>query len=115
MRNRVQGLATFTLRQSRLAKKKWPQKGTKYTKEFCDSCAFLWLFPFVAIPLVATRRGLKAALNPLVKVTRIKVTYPRFFSAFWPARAVELNRGRMYEFECENSKSRCHRSRGYVW
>ena len=55
-----------------------------------------------------------AALNPLVKVTRIKVTYPRFFSAFWPAGAVELNRGRMYEFECENSKSRWHRSRGYV-
>ena len=59
-------------------------------------------------------RPCAAALNPLVKVTRIKVTYPRFFSAFWPAGAVELNRGRMYEFECENSKSRWHRSRGYV-
>jgi anti-sigma B factor antagonist len=32
-------------------------------------------------------------LNPLVKVTRIKVTYARAFCAVWPARAVELNEG----------------------
>src|SRR5206468_160101 len=55
-----------------------------------------------------------AALNPLVNVTRIKVTYALAFSAVWPARAVELNRGRTYEFECKNSKSRWHGSRGYV-